>query len=395
MGFLDNLDDPQKQAILAMGLGLLAGSGRTNKNFGADLAQAGLLGMQTYGQGKSMQAKMAEEAQQRQMRDMQMEQMKRQQADDQAIRGAYQRNVVPGMPQMQPTDYETPSGPRGPASMNMAGLRGDLQGAGPAGFAEYLKLASLDAPQVKEVAPGASLVNMRTNQPVYTAPERPPTGMVRNGAGALEYDPNYVEGQRKIREAGAPKTSVNLPPQEKAILKADEERLGELSTAASASRRIAQTSQVINGLLKGKGGGQLVKVGAETAKFLGLQSDTISANDLAESLNTQLATQIRAPGSGSTSNLEFEAYKAAAPSLKNSEQGRELMTQVALKFSARNAKLADKARELIRKGQYSDSALADYDDQLGSVLGDDLKKKLAMTTPARKSSDGWGELNIR
>lgn len=51
MGLLDNLfsDDPQKQAFLATALGLLSGSGRTNKNFGADLGSAGLLGMQTYG----------------------------------------------------------------------------------------------------------------------------------------------------------------------------------------------------------------------------------------------------------------------------------------------------------------------------------------------------------
>jgi hypothetical protein len=385
-------DDPRQQALISMGLGLLAGSGRTHKNFGADLAQAGLLGMQTYNSQRSQQAKMAEEAQQKELRGMQMERMRQQTTDDAAIRSAYSRNYQPGMPQMQPTDMETPTGPAGPGSMNMRGLQNDLQGAGPQGFAEYLRLAAMDAPQIKEVSPGASLVNTRTNQPVFTAPDKAPPGFSR-GASGLEVDPKWLEAQIAMRTAAAPKTSVNLPPQEKAILKADEERLGELSTAASASRRIAQTSQVINGLLKGKGGGQLVKVGAETAKFLGLQSDTVSANDLADSLNTQLATQIRAPGSGATSNLEFEAYKAAAPSLKNSEQGRELMSAVAQKFSARNAKLADYARKLIREGKYSDSALADYDDKLGSVLGDDLKKKLAVTAP--KQDDGWGELNIR
>jgi hypothetical protein len=48
---LDNLfsDDPKRQAMLTMAMGLLGGSGKTNKNFGADLGSAGLLGMQTYG----------------------------------------------------------------------------------------------------------------------------------------------------------------------------------------------------------------------------------------------------------------------------------------------------------------------------------------------------------
>lgn len=50
MGLLDALfsDDPQKQAMMATALGLLSGSGKTNKNFGADLGNAGLLGLQTY-----------------------------------------------------------------------------------------------------------------------------------------------------------------------------------------------------------------------------------------------------------------------------------------------------------------------------------------------------------
>jgi hypothetical protein len=54
---LDNLfsDDPKRQAMLAMAAGLLGGSGKTNRNFGADLGNAGLLGMQTYGNAQKME----------------------------------------------------------------------------------------------------------------------------------------------------------------------------------------------------------------------------------------------------------------------------------------------------------------------------------------------------
>jgi hypothetical protein len=59
MGLLDglfgNLDDPQKAAQFQFALGLLGGSGKTNKNFGADLANAGLLGAGAYGQAKNSQ----------------------------------------------------------------------------------------------------------------------------------------------------------------------------------------------------------------------------------------------------------------------------------------------------------------------------------------------------
>lgn len=52
---LDNLDDPQKQMLLQIGLGLLGGSGNTNKNFGADLASAGQKGLLAYGSARKQQ----------------------------------------------------------------------------------------------------------------------------------------------------------------------------------------------------------------------------------------------------------------------------------------------------------------------------------------------------
>jgi hypothetical protein len=214
-------------------------------------------------------------------------------------------------------------------------------------------------------------------RPVFTAPEKPKDWQ----------NPDWVETQMKLRKAGAPNTNVNMPRPERSILKVDEERLNELSTAASSARRFAQTSSVINNLLKGAGGGGLIKLGTETAAYLGIKGDTIAANDLVESLNTRLATEVRAPGSGSTSNLEFEAYRTAAPSLRNSEQGRQLMAEVALRFAKRNAQLADYGRKLVRDGEFSDEKIIEYDEKLGSVLGPDLLKKLSAVAPSAASSN--------
>ena len=70
MGLLDlfgDLDDPKKQALMTMAMGLLSGAPQGRKNFGADLGNAGLMGMQAYGSAKSQQAKLAEQEQQKQM----------------------------------------------------------------------------------------------------------------------------------------------------------------------------------------------------------------------------------------------------------------------------------------------------------------------------------------
>jgi hypothetical protein len=142
MGLLDQFfsDDPQKVAQMAMAFGLLGGAPNGRKNFGADLSNAGLLGMTAYGTSKAAQARLAEEAQQQQMRTMQMDQMRKQQGQQDVLDNAVRNNYSPGMPQMQPTDYETPSGPMGPSSFNVKGFMNALPQAGIAGVDKMLAL---------------------------------------------------------------------------------------------------------------------------------------------------------------------------------------------------------------------------------------------------------------
>jgi hypothetical protein len=88
----------------------------------------------------------------------------------------------------------------------------------------------------------------------------------------------------------------------------------------------------------------------------------VTANDLANALTTRGAVQIRAPGSGSTSDIEFKSYLQAFPSLSNSEAGRELMAKYAESFAKRSARLADHARKLIREDKYSEEEIARFDE---------------------------------
>ena len=104
-----------------------------------------------------------------------------------------------------------------------------------------------------------------------------------------------------------------------------------------------------------------------------MPSETASANALATALQTRAATQVRAAGSGSTSDLEFKAYLSVFPSLANTEQGRALMAKGLQAFAERDALIEKKARELFRDKNYSAQAIVEYDRSLGSVLGEEFK----------------------
>ena len=191
---------------------------------------------------------------------------------------------------------------------------------------------------------------------------------------------------KQFKQLSTPNTTNVFSLTEKGLDKIDSERVGEFSQAAASSRTFAQTASTVNSLLSGKGGGELVKVGTGLAKDLGLKNEQVSANDLAQSLATRAAVGVRQPGSGSTSDIEFKAYMSSVPSLSNSEQGRAFMAAGADAFAKRNAKLADKARELYKAGKYSDSAIAEYDNSLGSVIDAKQLNQLTGTSkPNRRS----------
>lgn len=184
------------------------------------------------------------------------------------------------------------------------------------------------------------------------------------------------------KKISSPSTSNVFNLSEKGLDKIDSERVGEFSSAAASSRTFAQTASTVNTLLAGKGGGDLVKVGTGLAKDLGLKNEQVTANDLAQSLATRAAVGVRQPGSGSTSDIEFKAYMSSVPSLSNSEQGRAMMAMGAEAFAKRNSLLSDKARELYKAGKYSDAAIAQYDNSLGSVIDQKQFESVLKGSPA-------------
>lgn len=196
---------------------------------------------------------------------------------------------------------------------------------------------------------------------------------------------SYQRGPKgEIKPVGRePLVKVDLGQQRDtlALKELDVPRAKEFSDAASSARKLANDSRIISNLLKGAGGGRLIKLTTELQRDFGFDSDRVSANDLANALATRGAVQIRAPGSGATSDLEFKSYLQAFPSLANSERGRELMAKYAEAFAKRSARLADHARKLIREDKYSEEEIARFDESLGSILGEDF---YAIAQPGRR-----------
>jgi hypothetical protein len=165
-----------------------------------------------------------------------------------------------------------------------------------------------------------------------------------------------------------PSTSVTVSAGDTELEKLDARQVSAISDRVNSARTAANTAGSIFTLLKGKGEGELVKIGANLAQTLGIQSETASANALAQALQVSAATQVRAAGSGSTSDLEFKSFLSVFPSLGNSEQGRQVMAEGLRAFADRDAAIEKKARELLKSKTYSAAAIADYDASLGPVL---------------------------
>jgi hypothetical protein len=187
---LDNLfsDDPKKQAMLAMAAGLLGGSGKTNRNFGADLGNAGLLGMQAYGGAKTMQAKLAEEEQQKQMRAMQIGQMQRQNDQQQRIDALGPRFMSSGQP-LTPNDDQGNTMPSAPPSMDWQGYSNALTGINPQqGLALRAQLAAMNQKNLQKLGPGESrCTTWALGSLLFSAPDKP--HFVDAGDSVIPVDP--------------------------------------------------------------------------------------------------------------------------------------------------------------------------------------------------------------
>lgn len=236
--------------------------------------------------------------------------------------------------------------------------------------------------------------------PVAKAPKPIDVGADLNAQSLADYNKPFTELQPQERQSvigkvNAEKTSraaagaIKLPPQAKAILETDTKTIEGLTANANSARSIAAQTRNINSLIGNRQGSGLVKLSADTQNFLGVKSPEANVNQAVQALATKAATEIRTPGSGSTSDLEFGAYRSSFPSLATSNEGRQLMAKIAEANAVRMSKLADWARTAIKNDTFSYEGLAAYDNSLGKAVSADIEKRVKILSGGKNAQGGW------
>lgn len=224
-------------------------------------------------------------------------------------------------------------------------------------------------------------------KPVQIVPEREGfTALTPTEYQNLGIDPKNAFAQRNdktgkidvtklgpLAEAKATATT-SLPPGPKEVLGIDKDEVKGFVDNARVAATFARDVSVIEELLRGKGGGALVALSTRLKEFAGINDDTVTANTLARSVQTRGATQLRAPGSGSTTDFEMRAFLDSFPQLTQTENGRKLLAKYSKKFAERSIKLADYARNLLKDNEYSLQKMRDFDNSLGEIFEDDIKQ---------------------
>jgi hypothetical protein len=362
-----------QQALLNSAIALLAQSGTQRYPVSTGQALAGALGAGMEGYNQSFDRTLKQ-----MVTGMQLEDFKRKRQAQEMARGAITQTPIPiPMATGQGSQLEMLSRPEfggGMADVETVGaLRANLPTKPQLDMDKLIQAIAISDP--------VEAAKLMTKEPKESF--RPMTIDEKKQYGLPADSSFQISTTGKISEiVKAPLVKIDKGDSE--LQKLDAQQISAMSAKTNSAREFASNAAAINNLLKGTGGGVTVKVGAELATALGLPSQTADANALATALQTRAATQVRAAGSGSTSDLEFKAYLAVFPSLANSEQGRALMAKGLQAFADRDALIEKKARELFSQGKYSAAAIAEYDRSLGSVLGEEFKPILGQTGSAQR-----------
>jgi hypothetical protein len=196
-------------------------------------------------------------------------------------------------------------------------------------------------------------------------------------------NPAYFARQEKLKTLSRPTNIINNAPA-KAILDVDKGTIEGLVSSTNSARNIANNTRTISSLIGNQQGSGAIKLTADLQNFLGVKTPTANVNQVIDAIATKGATEIRTPGSGSTSDLEFGAYKSAFPSLATSKEGRDIMVKIAEANATRNAKLSDWARKQYQAGTFSYEGLAAEDNRLGRAVSPEIEarvKQLTATSP--------------
>lgn len=194
-----------------------------------------------------------------------------------------------------------------------------------------------DANQSKPIEVNGVLVDPKTYQPVYSGPPKL-TDIQANyqAAVAQGYKGSLLDYQLELKKAGA--TNVNVggePALSKELSKNEGKAWSGYLDSATTSAGSSQDMQLLDELIK------VAPQGPVTGRLAQMIPGASSAGAAFQSIVNRVAPTLRAPGSGATSDIEYEGMLKSLPSLSNMPEAN----------NAISAMMKAKAQINIERGQ--------------------------------------------
>lgn len=265
----DNLDDPRKQAMLAMAFGLLGGQGGKGAGgFARDLGQAGLLGLNRFAVANEDKRRSGLVEDQRKMQQFQFDQAKRGAEDQDFARQIAPNYFSPQVSPLTPNDDEGNAMPSSQAKADFMGYGQALAARNPQMGAQFMAMAPKPEKPKWAIAPNGQPVDMNNLDPT------------KNFAPTPDWkDHEYREFKKGVAKEGAPQVNVkyggNLASE---LGKGTAAVLNDGRTKAEAAvESIKQGHQILGTLDSGPSytgpGASLKLKAAQIAPMLGFKPD--------------------------------------------------------------------------------------------------------------------------
>lgn len=382
MAILGNM---QVDPLAYIGLGLLANSGRSTQP--QTVGQGLLQGLQLANQAQFSDAQMKRAQVQDKLANMQLQQAQDRQAAISGMFGGTDPN----------TGITWETGRQGVPQSDRMGM---FARAFPEQFGQAYAQNLL--PQ-KPVVVGESLVNPQTGQVVYQGDKQPAPGMVKDASGNWIMSPEYVEAQRKIREAGRNLTQVTVDNKgefefEKTYGKGLGERaVADLGAADSARKSIAQLDR-LEALTRDFQTGKLApakssvaawaqELGIDPAK-LGIDPNmAVNAQGIEAITNAMTVGQIGAGGfpANNFSDADRAFLQRTMPQLSTTPGGNQVIMQAMRQGFERNIDKEQMWLKARKEGKSYETFMQDWNDYVQKTpifprLGDDESGKQAYSS---------------
>jgi len=197
--------------------------------------------------------------------------------------------------------------------------------------------------------------------------------------------------RQKMNKSGVQVINQMTPFQEKANEKSGAEfgqyLVKQRENADSAYQTADEIGSVVD-MLKGYAGGPWDSVKAKIGQYMPAGSDwnnIASLDQASKSIRSKLAPQMRAVGSGATSDFEMKMWLDAIPSLMMTENGRNIVRKYTERLADRQAAKADIEVELYNSTGKMPSATAVRNALKQRFPGFLDKSDLAFISPGQRS----------